>query len=435
MRKIYGSRNAYLLHDDGTIHYPFSKFLTNEHNNAHSVDSASQALRIFYRFCSVHNIELAARAVEGRCLTLDEIARLIGLCFRPLPEIELASDSKIVSLTSARAGKRPEKMPHAVSPNTAKTRLWYIAHYIHFYHDVFLAPNLIAPDLRANTRHEFNAAAHRIKRAIRGSKQGHHHDIQSLPINKFMEIIRAIFVWPEEFFLTKSGRLSRTILRDRAIALLACECLRPGAIGNILRSDFDFKGNRLRVEDHRDRRDFVSSSTPVLKLGDSTKVNSASETTITLWPFTAFAIQEYLDTERNDIQLKRLNNNSRGFLFLSQNGSPIKHRSVITTLFSELGERLKLRGLLDATDDRTLWKRRHYHFNAYVLRHSAASFFLESKGTDESVLDMMRIRFGWTAGSTQPLRYAARALSDQANIDLVNFSEELFKGVESRSKK
>ena len=42
MRLALARRNYLLLHDDGTIHYPFSKFLTHEFDNPHTRELVRQ---------------------------------------------------------------------------------------------------------------------------------------------------------------------------------------------------------------------------------------------------------------------------------------------------------------------------------------------------------------------------------------------------------
>jgi len=76
MHKVVDGRNYMLLHHDGAIHFPFSKFLTNEFTNPNTRDLVSQSLRIFYRFCTANKIEVAIRALEGRCITYDECKKL-----------------------------------------------------------------------------------------------------------------------------------------------------------------------------------------------------------------------------------------------------------------------------------------------------------------------------------------------------------------------
>lgn len=432
MRQVYARKNYLLLHDDGSIHYPFSKYLTDEFNNPHTRELVGQSLRILYRFCNAKKIELAARAVEGRCLTYDECKKLAGLCFRPLAEIESLSDKKVVAIISAKAGKRPEQS-EAVEPNTAMKRMCQIAEYLIFYGEVFLAPNIRSKVMKQSLKVEYEKTAHLLKKEIGGTKQGHHHDIRSLPSDKFIEIIRWIFVRPEEIFVNASCEPSRTLYRDRAMAMLACEGLRPGTLGNIARADFRPDSRHLAIVDHREKRTRTTTSTPVLKLGASTQVNSASETLIQLWPFTIEAIRQYIDAERTLVLSKNLKNRSDGFLFLNEKGEPIKHRSTITAMFKNLGKRLAELGLLDVGSDPYFPNQKKYEFSGYVLRHSSATLYVKLKGTEDSVLDSMKSRFGWTMKSSQPQRYAARALSDQANIDLMEFNQSLLDEVRSKN--
>lgn len=430
MRQLEARKNYLLLHDDGTIHYPFSKFLTDRFSNPHTRELVAQSLRIFYRFSCAHQIELARLAIEGRCLTYDHAKKLAGLCFRPLSEIEALSDKKIVLLTSAKAGRAPQDLPRAVEPNTASKRLNHISQYLRFYLEVFLEPNIRSSTVHEQLRQEYDKIIHQLGTTIGGTKQGHHHDIKSLPPDKFLAIIRAVFTHPEALFINASGTISRNVLRDRAMVLLACEGLRPGTIGNISRADFRPEANCLIIKDNRAKRTRTTTSTPVLKLGASTQVNSASETMIQLWPFTVEAIWSYINVEREAILSQHLKNRSDGFLFLNEKGLPIKHRASISELFNRLGQRLAELGLLDVGNDPYFVNQRQYDFYGYVLRHSSACLFLALKGTDDRALDSMKTRYGWTVSSKQPQRYAARVLSDQANINLMKFHSELMAAVQ-----
>jgi hypothetical protein len=129
-------------------------------------------------------------------------------------------------------------------------------------------------------------------------------------------------------------------------------------------------------------------------------------------------------------------------LFLTDEGKPIKHRASVTELFNKLGSRLAELGLLDIGDDPYFQKQKQYDFYSYVLRHSAASFFLQQKCSEyaekagvahpgdfkdvpDTVKDLMKLRFGWTITSNQPERYAARALSDNASVTMMEFNQQL----------
>lgn len=101
MRAVQAGTNYLLLYADGRVHYPFSRFLTVRFDNPHTRGLVSQALRIFERLLTAHGIELAVRAREGRCLSGREVGYLAGLCYRPLPEVEILSAKKVASITSA----------------------------------------------------------------------------------------------------------------------------------------------------------------------------------------------------------------------------------------------------------------------------------------------------------------------------------------------
>lgn len=432
MKMVMARKNCLLLRDDGTIIHPYSKFLTDRFSNPHTREVVAQSLRILYRFCCANQIGLTQMAIEGRCLSYQHARQLAGLCFRPVAEIEAMSDRKVVLLTSAMAGKAPQDLLSAVAPDTANKRLNLISQYLHFFREVFLEPNISSSTLREQLRQEYDKIALQLRTTIGGTKQGHHHDIKSLPSDKFLAIIRAVVVRPEELFVSETGKVARTVLRDRAMTLLACEGLRPGTIGNIARVDFRPESSFLVIKDNRAKRSKTTTSTPVLKLGASMRVNSASETMIKLWPFTVEAVRSYIDAERTAVLSQHLRNRSEGFLFLNEKGEPIKHRASITELFNRLGQRLAQLGLLDIGSDPYFKNQKRYDFYGYVLRHSSASLYLELNGTDERTLDSMRARFGWTMNSKQPQRYAARALSDQANIDLMKFNADLMSEVREK---
>ena len=433
MRKFEARRNFLLLNDDGTIHYPFSRYLTREQINPHTREVISQALRIFCRLCMAKCIDLPRRALEGRCLTDLEINNLVSLCYRPLDEIEAFSDHKIVNILSAKAGTQPEKLPKAVQANTARKRLLDIAAYLDNYRKVILDPNIRAESTRAWLIEEYANTIATLRTKIRGTKETHHLQIKSLPVEKFQAIIRAIYVSPDKLFLNDSGEPSRTMYRDRAMALLAAEGLRTGSINNIQARDLKLISGHLMILDHREKRGRPSASHSHLKLGaEVSKVNSASETMISLWPFTLEAIDKYIKTERDAALTKTLANHSNGFLFLSEQGSPIEHRSSVTRMFNRLGKQLKAAGLLNVGDDAYFSNKKTYDFYGHVLRHSAAVYYCKEKGTSDATLDTMKTRFGWTASSKMPQLYAARALSDQANVDLAEFANMLQAEVATR---
>lgn len=435
MRQFRAKSNYLLLRDDGTIHYPFSKFLTDEFDNPNTRELVSQSLRILQRFFVAHRIELAVRMLDKRCLTYNEIKCLAGLCYRPLSEIERLSDAKVVLITSAKAETPPEDMRGALEANTAAKRLNHIASYLKFYREVFLDPHIQSGTLRGEVITAYDQTQEKLKREVAGTKQNHHLTIQSLPSHRFLQIIRAVVLEPVTLFLTEGGKSSATLYRDRAMFLLACEGLRPGALGNITREDFRPNSGHLVLKDNtRQRPGLPTTGTPALKGAGSKKVTYASETMITLWPFTVTAITEYLIKERDSVLAKHLKNRSLTFLFLNEKGEPIKHRSTLTAMFNRVGKRLAQLGMLNVGNDAYFKCEKQYDFYAYILRHSAASLFIELKGTNDGALDKMKSRFGWTLHSKQPQRYAARALSEQANMELKAFYGQLITEVHTKGK-
>lgn len=450
MKQVYAKRNYLLLDDGCRINYPYSKYLTDQYTNPHTRELVAQSLRVLYRFCTAHKVEFALRALEVRCLNYDEAKKLAELCYLPLGELEAIGDKKVLLLTSVKSGKAPKELPQAVEPNTARKRLIHIAGYLDFYFEVFIAPHIRSASLRGELKYEYDKTAHQLRNTIRGTKQSHHLAIKSLPTDKYLSIIEAIYLRPLDLFQTSGGKPSRALLRDRAMALLACEGLRPGTIGNIALADFMPNTANLAIKDNRAKRSKrITTSTPTLKLGDSTQTNSASETLISIWPFTVRAIDDYIKKERSELLEKRLTNRSKGFLFISDRGTPINHRGTITEMFNKLGMRLSALGLLDIGDDPYFQKHKQYDFYAYVLRHSAASFFLHEKCIEfaekagikqplyyrdvpDRVKDLMKLRFGWVRNSNMPELYAARALSENASTVLMEFHQSLLEAAAAR---
>jgi hypothetical protein len=103
-------------------------------------------------------------------------------------------------------------------------------------------------------------------------------------------------------------------------------------------------------------------------------------------------------------------------------------------MFKRVSKRLAENGLLDVGNDPYFKDVAQYDFYGYVLRHSAASLFVELNGTSDDALDKMKIRFGWTLKSTQPQRYANRALSDMANMQLKDFYRQLLDEAQAKGR-
>lgn len=216
MRLVRARKNWVMLHDDGVIHYPFTNYISGGSNNPHSVEDLSIALRILYRFFHAHEIELAVRALQGRCLEDNEIKALVGLCYRPLTEVETLASEKVRLIASAIQDKPPEKMKGAVERNTANKRLNHIAHYLKHYWEHVLIKFILNQSLRDGLEKQYTKLSNTLKKQVRGTKQNHHLKIRSLPADKFQQIIKAVVITPELLFLNSSGEPSRTIQRGLA---------------------------------------------------------------------------------------------------------------------------------------------------------------------------------------------------------------------------
>lgn len=428
MKMVMAGKRCMMLNEDGSLNYPFSLFLADNFDNANTRELVAQSLRVFERFLRAYDIELENRAVNGKSMSQQECAQLSSVVWRPLPELELMSDSMIRRISSASSELEPKDKPKAVEPNTAKKRLDHIAQYLHWYRVTLLDEAILSAATRNDLCQSYDAAKDRLMREIRGTPQNHPYQIRSLPSKTFKEIIKALVVCPEKLFANESGKPSATMLRDRAMALLACEGLRPGAIANITMMDFKHYSGASKsyvsiADNVKKRAHPITSGTPHQKGMTSTSVSYASKTTIELWPFTRDAILRYISEERAAVLGRRMRNRSNSFLFLNNSdGGPIGHRSTLTAVFKRLGIRLTKLGLLDRSNDPHATGKA-YEFYAYVLRHSSASFFLESNLCDSTAEDKMRTRYGWSQRSQMPHAYGNRALIDTANTNMMDFHQ------------
>ncbi|MBB5404467.1 hypothetical protein [Paraburkholderia youngii] len=423
-----GSRTL-LIDLDGAINAPFSIYLNEKFDNPHTREAASTGLRLFHRFLIAHRIDLPSRALNGECLRSVESGWLTQFAYRPVEEAERMSDKMIKRLTVA-SQKPPNEMKGAVEPNTAVKRLHTVADFLEWYRKKLLDEAIRSSRTRAELKDRYAAICADLKRRIRGTTQGHHHEIRSLPVKRYLQIIRELVLNPEQMFRTNSLGPRATVMRDRAMALLAAEGIRPGAIGNLTVDDFRYRpgdqNGYVVVKDNVARRgSSLTTAVPTAKGTRSIQQNYNSNVTVRLWPFTCLAIKEYLDGERAELLGRRLANRSKSFLFLADHGGPIGDRTTIAFVFRHLGERLKDLGLLDVAPGDPFVEGTHYEFSAYTLRHSAVSLFYASSAHQSDVKDLMRERFGWTENSTMPDRYAKRAMSEAASLDMQEFHEEL----------
>ncbi|MFM0609784.1 site-specific integrase [Paraburkholderia sediminicola] len=421
-----------MIDDNGTVNAPLSIYLNEKFDNPHTREAASIGLRLFHRFLRAHRVDLATRALDGECLRSVECKWLIEIAYRPIEEAERMSDKMIERLAVASSELPAGDIKGAVEPNTAAKRLEAIANFLQWYHRSLLDEAIRSPATRGELKDRYAITCDFLKTQIGGTKQGHHHNIRSLPTARYFQIIRELIVYPERLFYTTSRGTSVTLMRDRAIALLAAEGIRPGAIGNLTVDDFRFETGEsygyMVIKDNVVKRGSPPTArTPKAKGTRSIKQNYNREITVRLWPFTCRAIKDYLNIERKEILARRLANRSKSFLFLAEHGGPIGDRSTITGLFHRLGKRLLDLGLLDIAGQDPFVRGKHYDFSAYTLRHSAATFFYATNARESDVKDQMRQRFGWTRNSTSHDRYANRSISEAASVDMHEFHEELLR--------
>jgi integrase len=305
-----------------------------------------------------------------------------------------------------------------------------IASFLTWYLENVLEYRIRSAAKREELGHRYELTTESLKGSIRGGKKGHSNEIRSVPKDIYLKIIREIFLRPE-LIQSASGKSSSTMMRDRAIALLACEGLRPGAIGNLTLNNFrwrvgDVAGGYMDLRDNvAKRKTRTTTKTPVQKGIGSANQAYNSEVTVKLWPWTCAAIKDYIDGERAALTGQTLANKTKGFLFIADHGGPIGDRTTLSAAFVRIKKGLLAAGLLDKSKSDQYVKSDRYQLTAYTLRHSAASLFLEEKHGEKDVFDQMCQRFGWAPDSKMPAKYARRAISDRANINMADFFESL----------
>lgn len=426
-----------LVESNGSINAPFSIFLNDQYDNPHTKEVVASGLRLLHRFLEVFAIDLPARALQGECLLSIECTHLAQLAYRPLPEVEVMSAQILKRHVTAGKKTAAPDLKGAVEPNTAAKRLMAVVSFLMWYRKELLDEGIRSTALRARLNDRYDKVRDDLVKKIRTSKQGNHHNIRSLPGTRYLQVMREVFVNPEKLLCGSSSSISPTLYRDRAIALLAAEGLRPGAIGNLTIDDFRYQaGNSfgyVEIKDNFARRGkAMTTAIPKAKGTRSTQQNYNSNITIKLWAWTCLAIKEYIDEERALLLERRLANRSKSFLFLAEHGGPFNDRSSIFQIFRRLGKGLRTHGLLDTAAEDPFAKGSHYEFSAYTLRHSAVTFYYAGNRHRPTVKDDMRMRFGWTAKSTSPDLYARRAMSEGASVDMIAFYEDLLQAVAAK---
>jgi integrase len=424
---------VYLSTGTGILYLPGTIYLNEKYKNPHTRCLIARAIRLWICFADAFSIDLASRAIEGTWLTETEKKSLLHLSFRTIEEVELMNHHAIRTVASVVKKNRSQHISNIVQPNTAHQQIVRITDFLNWFHQKILEPRMSAGSSVTTTlRSLVSTCAAELKNGIGGTKSMHPHRIRSMPAEQFLELYSQVYLHPEKIFCTKSGKPSRNLLRDRSMILLACEGMRPGAIGNTALKDFQWAGSgntgHVHIRDNSARRTKdLSTNTPVQK-GTSSIQNYNSEFVLAIWPTTAQAIKDYIDNERQSIITRTLRNRSEGFLHLADHGGPISDRKTIERVFKQAGERLKDLGLLSKSANDPYLEGEYYSFDAYLLRHSAASLFYSRKIHDmssDTVSDSMKDRFGWSMKSTMPNLYARRAISDLASLTINDWLNSL----------
>jgi hypothetical protein len=430
--ETHGSK-VYLATDTGILHVPGTLYLNESYSNHHTIHAVARALRVWLRLADAFDIDLAARALEGRWLTEGEKKALRYLVFRPIEDIESMSDRAVKTIASATKDREPNGRMGAVEPNTAVKQLVRIADFLLWFHKKVLEPRMsIWSQVTDALRQQVDVCAIELKKGVRGTKLLHPHRIRSVPTERFLQIYSAVYLQAAVLLRTANDKIGRNFLRDRAMILLACEGMWPGAIGNVALADFKWAGEKthayITIKDNTARRTKkLSTSTPVQK-GVSSIQNYNSEITIAIWATTAQAIQDYIENERSAVSTRTLRNYSEGFLFLADHGGPIGDRGTIAHVFRRAGKGLTKMGLLSKDPADPYLDGEAYDFDAYLLRHSSASLFYATKSQTTNadvVTDLMEMRFGWSAESDMPALYAQRAMSNAASLTVDEYMESL----------
>jgi integrase len=424
MRLVNANGKRLLLTDSGEVHAPGTLFLNSRYDNPNTHSTVALGLRLLEVFLRSFDISLPRRALDGQCLHTLEVGWLGNLSYRPVEELESMNTRMLVRLAKSQNVAHRDR-PGAVAASTASARLVQIGEFLTWYFENILTPRITSPQARTDLYERYAATVRELKKKIRGGNSKHPTQVRSLPTEVFVQLIREVWCRPETIFCSESGATSPTVMRDRAMFLLACEGMRPGAIGNLALQDFT--GFQMRIVDNAGKRGKgLSEGTPVQKGARSNMQAYSSEHNITLWPWTTAAIHEYIQGERAELLNRRLHNPSKGFLFLeNQYGGPISNRRTISLIFERAERRLLELGFLSRPSGDRYIKTEDYKLTAYNLRHSAATLYISIKGDSEQTRSEMKERFGWSANSKMPEHYARRAKMDAASLDLADLWESI----------
>lgn len=430
MKLVRARSKVVLLEDDGRINAPFSFFL-NTFKNPNTQESMAGSLKVLHSFIRFAHIDLPARAVEGRCLEEREINALLNIAYRPLAELN--NERLMARYTDVRNAELDEHRKGAVDPGTAELRVKDIAAFLTDYLQQ-VSKYIRSADTRAQLSSAYQGLCSRLKKAVGGAAASSYH-VRSMSSDDFIRLFKAVYCRASEVLPASDAF---TLSRDRAMFHVAVEGLRPGEINNLRINDLqigDDGAMRIQITANTRYRENKSGNTSRAKGADSTRQTYATNRLIKLWPFTRDALHEYIDGPRAQAIERCGKDLSEGFVFLKSTGEPISSRQAVGIRFAEMRDSLTAAGLIKLPGEHSKAKgasknaRPDEKFTSYVLRHSAASYYYESKlreGVDAGVvMDEMKSRFGWTEKSKMPTRYAQRAIVNRAMATVAEIYTEM----------
>ncbi len=435
MKLVRARSKVLLLEDDGRVNAPFSFFL-NTFNNPNTQESLAASLKVFHSFLLLAHIDLPTRAVEGRCLEEREINALLNLAYRPLAE--LSNQRLMARYTDVRNADPDEHRKGAVDPGTAELRVKDIATFLTDYLQQ-VSKYIRSADTRAQLTSAYEGICSRLKKAVGGAAASA-YDVRSMPSDDLIRLLKAVYCRPSEV-LPASDPF--TLLRDRAMFHVAVEGLRPGEINNLRINDLqtgDDGSMRVEIISNTRYRKNKGANTSMAKGAESTRQIYATNRLVKFWPFTRDVLRDYIDGPRAQAIARCGKDLSEGFVFLKSTGEPINSRQAVGIRFAAMRDSLTAAGLIELPAKRSKAKeaskrsKPDAEFTSYVLRHSAASYYYESKireGVDAGVvMDEMKSRFGWTEESAMPARYAQRAIVNRAMATVTDIYNEMRAEVE-----
>lgn len=437
--------NYHLVFDQsGQIFLPYSLWL-----NQLSADQVStfakrvDAIKRLVRFFKISGVDLARNIHEhGSLMSFDDARNIRNLCFLRADKLTASEEYIRKAYLKIPIHEIEKRKNLIVTRNSASLSAQYIAQFLDFFIKEFARS--ILPDTGLYSRmKEDTSKILQIICDIRTTNTNHSSEIRSYPLYRFYEIINAIVNKPNEVFVTKKARISQSFKRDQLLVLLAAEGLRRGEIGNLMLKDFIERDNKMyvRICNNLDGRERISTNTARAK--NKASGRGVVNNVILLQAATQQVFNEYVESDRKR-SIRRFGvkvveaTTGDSWLFANSRGpNALQTASAIDDAFRRAAIGLARLGLLDrASDDPYSFESEKYGCTPHWFRHSAACAFVHaylkehpSNKDSENLFALMRLRFGWTRTSEMPIRYAERALQEEANNLVEKVNENILSSV------